>query len=420
VPLSLGDAIEKGVAAAPRLAEARARIAAAEATRTSRETLDGPTVTASAAYQRTNHVDEFGIPQAGGGIKILFPDIPNNYRARAEVALPLFTSGRVDALVAAAAAEEHATEADRDALVGDVRMDVTRAYWALVMTRERARVVQQALDRADAWVADVKVGVDAGLLAPNDYLSARAQRARESVQLIEARNVEALAQAELGRLTGLGPDARLTPTEALDVPVAEGVALLAQPVDALVARARKGRAERDALQLRAQSAEATGAAAADAGKPQVAVVGGVQPARPNQLFVPRADVWHTSWDATVNVSWLLWDGGRARADQAAANAQADAWRRRLDEFDAVLAVDIRQRVRDLQASAAALAASSEAVAAATEAHRVVEERFRAGVSTSTEVLDAQVALLEAELERTRITTNLRLGEARLVRTVGVR
>jgi len=118
------------------------------------------------------------------------------------------------------------------------------------------------------------------------------------------------------------------------------------------------------------------------------------------------------------VSWQLWDNGRSRADRAAAHAQAEAIRRRLDDFDALLAVEIRQRVLDLRASEAALQASSEAVAASTEAHRVVAERFRAGVATSTDVLDAQVALLQAELEHTQIVADLRLGEARLVRAVG--
>jgi outer membrane protein TolC len=58
------------------------------------------------------------------------------------------------------------------------------------------------------------------------------------------------------------------------------------------------------------------------------------------------------------------------------------------------------------------------VAAATEARRVVGERFAAGVATSTEMLDSDVALLEAELEQSRLQAALRIGEARLLRTVG--
>ncbi len=118
---------------------------------------------------------------------MIFPDIPNNYRLRAEVDVPLYTAGRVDALVESARADEQATAADLRAGEQDVRLDVTRAYWGLVTARESVKVLEQALDREDAWVRDVRARVDAGVLPPNDLLSAQAQRARESVQLIQRR-----------------------------------------------------------------------------------------------------------------------------------------------------------------------------------------------------------------------------------------
>jgi outer membrane protein TolC len=59
-----------------------------------------------------------------------------------------------------------------------------------------------------------------------------------------------------------------------------------------------------------------------------------------------------------------------------------------------------------------------AVRSAAEARRIVSERFNVGVATSTEVLDAQVALLQAELDRTRALANIRLAEARLHRAEG--
>jgi len=60
------------------------------------------------------------------------------------------------------------------------------------------------------------------------------------------------------------------------------------------------------------------------------------------------------------------------------------------------------------------------VASAAEARRVVAERFKAGLVTSTEVLDAQQALLLAEFDRTRALANARLAEARLDRALGNR
>jgi outer membrane protein TolC len=48
----------------------------------------------------------------------------------------------------------------------------------------------------------------------------------------------------------------------------------------------------------------------------------------------------------------------------------------------------------------------------------VAERYRAGVITQTEVLDAEFALLQAELDRTRALAGVRLAEARLARAIG--
>jgi outer membrane protein TolC len=49
---------------------------------------------------------------------------------------------------------------------------------------------------------------------------------------------------------------------------------------------------------------------------------------------------------------------------------------------------------------------------------VVSERFGAGVATSTDVLDAHVAVLQAELDRTHAIASARLAEARLARALG--
>jgi outer membrane protein len=79
---------------------------------------------------------------------------------------------------------------------------------------------------------------------------------------------------------------------------------------------------------------------------------------------------------------------------------------------------VRQRLAELAASRAAIAAAEDGVRAAAEARRVAGERFAAGVATSTDVLDTQVALLQAELDRAQALANARVAEARFVRAVG--
>jgi outer membrane protein TolC len=48
----------------------------------------------------------------------------------------------------------------------------------------------------------------------------------------------------------------------------------------------------------------------------------------------------------------------------------------------------------------------------------VGERYRAGVIAQTEVLDAEIARLQAELDRTRALAGVRFAEARLARALG--
>src|SRR5207248_7529259 len=103
---------------------------------------------------------------------------------------------------------------------------------------------------------------------------------------------------------------------------------------------------------------------------------------------------------------------------AEASAVARAADERVAEFDTMLAVELRQRASEIESSRAAIEAAGDALRSASEARRVVGERFSAGVATSTDVLDAQVALLQAELDRTQAIANARLARARLERALG--
>ena len=170
----------------------------------------------------------------------------------------------------------------------------------------------------------------------------------------------------------------------------------------------------DEIRGRRQREEAVSAEA----RPQVCITAGYDYMRPNPHRFPRADTWQYSWDASVNVSWQLWDGGRRGAQQAEAVATSLAVQARVKDFDRQVTFEVRQRRLELDSSRAAIDAAADGVRSAVEAQRVVTERFRAGVVTSTDVLDAEQAVLAAELDLTRSRVNARIAEARLARAVG--
>ncbi len=227
-------------------------------------------------------------------------------------------------------------------------------------------------------------------------------------------------EVALGRLIGVGPDATIEPTSPVDQTLPEVADFVGQPPAALASTGREQRGER----LSAAGAPVEPAGERERGRwpatrPTIGALAGVQPARPNQRFVPKTDQWKT-----------LVGSGRER-DVAAVGRRASQGRR-CSRHRAGRRVRSSDRTTSTRASpsrsgsacststpaARRSTASDEAVAAATEAHRVVAERFNAGVATSTDVLDAQLALLQAELERTQLMAALRVNEARLLRAVG--
>jgi outer membrane protein len=407
VPLSLAEALSKAVDASHRLAEVLARQEGAQAAIGIRRAADQPTVTVSGGYTRTNHVDEFGVLQPGIGVRVIYPDIPDNYFTRVALQWPIYTGGRTDALERAARAEARAAAADIDVTRADLRLEVVRAYWALATAEESIRVLQEALTRADAHLRDVRARFDAGLIPPNEIASAEAQRSRQMLQLIEARNVRNSVAADLKRLTGITQD--IAPVERLDVTSVSGGAGALTP---------RERAELVALKERVASAEERQQAAAAGRRPALSFIGAADYANPNPRIFPRMDIWRTSWELGISASWTLWDGGRVNAETAEAAAAVKSLRSRLADVTTQIATDVEQRRFDLDSARASVTAAVDSVRSAEEARRVVTERFNVGVATTTDVLDAQLALLQAELDRTRALASIKLAEARLERALG--
>jgi outer membrane protein len=415
IRVSLNDAITRGLENSHRLSEIKAREEGARAAAHTASLAGKPTVNAHASYSRTNHVTEFSFPQPNGTRLVVYPDVPDNFMSRLSFQWPIFTSGRIDALERAAEAEATAIASEIDAARADLRLEISRAYWASVTARETLRVLEESAARVEAQLRDARQRFDVGLIPPNEVSSLEAQRARERAQLIEASNLLESALIDLRRLMGAPPDAVIETTDTIDRPTPPPAFDAAANV---VAEALRDRPELKSLGSRVTAAELRQRAAAALTKPTINLTGGVDYANPNPRIFPRKAEWQDSWDVGVAVNWNFFDFGRSKAQQAEAAAAIKATRERMAEIESLVSADVRQRLMDRASAHAVVEASDVAVKSAMEARRVVGDRFAAGVATSTDVIVAQVAQLEVELARTRALANLRLAEARLERSMG--
>ena len=429
VHLTLPEAVARGLEASHRVVELAAREDAARAVQDQRGAATLPQVSLIASYTRTNHVDEFGVPNASGGIRIIYPDIPDNLRTRVDLQWPIYTGGRLQAMTKAAGADAAAASHDRDAARADLKLEITRSYWAVVTARASLHVVSQALGRTNAHLVDIRHQLSVGLVPPSDVLSVEAQEARQRMLLIEAQNIVETASADFRRLAGLEPETPFELVDALSTPDLRerGADSRGQvppsnaqtPSNKTVAdAARASRPERKALEFRIGAAAERVNAASAGSLPVLTAISGYDFARPNPRIFPIQKEWKPSWDVGINVRWPVFDGGRTRAEAAEAIANRRAAEARLREFDSIIDVEIAQRTADLRSAHASIEAAQAGVNAAAEARRVLADRFQAGVATNTDVLTAQVTLLQAELDVTRAIANARLAAARLDRAMG--
>jgi outer membrane protein TolC len=419
VRLTVDEAVARAIAASPRLARLSALEAAAEAQARGARADRWPQLDLGAGYTRRSEVPELAIfaptsdPTKPVERIVVFPNIQDNWRLRAGVALPIWTSGRLGGQIDAAEQGKAAASEDLRAGRSDLVLETKNAYWSLVTARESVRVLQESMKAYDAHLADARNRERFGMAARNEVLAVQVERDRVEFERLGAEAGADVAEANLHRLLDLPPSARVEPAEPLEAPLAPR-----PDVEALVAEAQAGRAERKALVARAAAAEALTGAERGARLPQVALTGGYYYANPNRDIVPPTSDWEDTWDVGVGLSWSVFDGGRRSANEARARAQADAARQQLRELDQAIRLEVTQRALELRTAEARLAVAERSVESAAESRRVAADRYREGVIPSSELLDAEVAHERAALARTEALAVLRLAAAGLDRAVG--
>lgn len=411
--LTLSAAIERARDASPRLAQLRSLESAADAGLRGARAQKRPQVELSAGYTRNSDVPELTLLTPGAPPRTIFPNIPDNYRSRLGVALPLYAGGRIDGSIAAADQERAAAAHDSEGGVADLVVETSAAYWSLVTAREEERVLREAIASYEAHLKQARDREQVGMAARNEVLAVQVERDRAELARLQAANAAEVANAGLVRLLGLADGSRLEATEPLDRP-----AVRSEDLEGLLAAALGARAERKALEARVAAAEAKARAERAGLRPQANLSAGYDYANPNNKILPREEAFQGTWDLGLNLSFTLFDGGRARAAVARAEAQAAAARQQLEDLERGIRLETTERYLDLRTADAAAEVAENSLEAARENRRVSRDRYEEGVASSSDLLDAETALLRADLDRAQALARVHLALAYLDRAVG--
>ncbi|WP_420801128.1 TolC family protein [Pseudomonas chlororaphis] len=310
-------------------------------------------------------------------------------------------------LLLAANASQDATLQSTFAMAAQAYNDALSAQRNLAASRQVAELAAQNLEAADAKYK-------AGAAALSDRL--QAQTALSQARLREVRDSGALHQA-LGIIAlrmGLPPE---TPLKlAGDLTPLPDIGFV-KAVDELLDEARRQHPGLLVAQARLKAAEASVEESRAAGRPSLSLTANLARNRMDQSLYP-GDYRERDRTIGLQLDIPLFDGFSRSYQVRNALARVESRRAELADTEQQVSLDVWGNYQTLNIETRRLARTSELVEQSRQALEVVQGRYRSGVGSMIELLNALTAYASAEELHTQALGNWQSSRLKLAADLG--
>jgi outer membrane protein TolC len=258
----------------------------------------------------------------------------------------------------------------------EIKLNVSEAYIASLRSGRAFEIAESAVASLASHAGDVEHFFTEGVVPRNDLLAARVALSDARQQAIRAHNARDISHASYNRMLHRPLDQKVdiedipAGTTLPDIGEATSRALHMRPELAGLS------AQITSLQMQAESVRASAG-------PQLALQGAYR------YEENRYQIYEDVWSATVGLKWDIFDGGIARNNAGHLIRKAESLRNVQSDTASIITLQVRQAWLDLRETLSRIEVTREATQQAEENLRVVKDRYREGVGTNTEVLDAE-------------------------------
>jgi len=350
------------------------------------------------------------------GVEVSFPVILNMWTLQGTVNVPLSDYLlRLTQNHASATKSKRAAELQERATRLQAQLDAKVAFYNWIRAKGGLIVAQQGLDTAKAHFEDVKVAEQVGSASRADLLAVEGQVASTELLVENSRNMASLAEEQLrvmmhdeaGKRYEIGEDIDAAVTPAPKVPLRE-----------LYAEALRQRLERQVIAETIASLRESRKVLNAGNFPRLDAFGNLYHQNPNTRVFPQEEKWATTWDVGVQLSWTINDTLTTGAQVSELDAkimEIEAQRAQLDDG---IRLQVTRAYNGLREAEVARDTTERQLTSAKESYRVRRELFRAGRATSSELTDAESALLKARFDALNARIDLRVARERLDNALG--
>jgi outer membrane protein len=408
--LTLQEAIQLSVKNSGQLKGAEAKIE--EATAALKEAVQRrlPDVNASASYLRLGKANIKMANKSSSGTPQASPEISQVAYGMLNASLPIYAGGRIKYGIEAAQYLQQATKLDAESQRPEVELNAINAYINLYKSGSVVSLVRENLETARQRIKDLTNLEQNGLLARNDLMKAQLQESNIELSLLDAENNWKLANVSTNLLLGLPENTTLEVDTTAVIPFTDQMKTL----DAYEQAALQNRKELEALTYRTKAAGVAVKSAAAEKLPSVALTGGYI-AADIPGFVTITNAVNIGVGVQYSLS-SLWKN-KSKVEQARSR------QKQIEITQGIVSDNIRLEInksyQNFILSQKKIEVYQKAIDQATENYRIVKNKFENSLATTTDVLDADVALLQSRINYSNAKADAVFAYNQLLQSAGL-
>lgn len=341
---------------------------------------------------------------------------PHNYSFGFSLYQPLYAAGKVGTAIRIAKYGFSYTDELIRAASNDISTEADKAYLDAVAANEEAQVFRDAEKVAQANLEVVEKLYNEGQTSEYELLRSQVRVANTRPDRIRAENASELKINYLKNILALEPETTIelgTNIEEIQIPDLN--------LDALISEAIANRPEL------AQSREMMNinkkliSIAKSGYKPDVGINSRIQwDSFKDDIGKTSVagDSWNRSWNVALVLTWPIFSGFETGGKVQQAKVDYNQSRLNDSQLKRQIQLEVRDAVGRVNEARQRVEALGETVSQAERGLQIGEVRFENGIGTQLELLDSQVALTVASVNRVAALHDLAVAVSSLRRAVG--
>lgn len=336
------------------------------------------------------------------------PSPTSNFNTQFLLTQPIFDQGKALLGMKLARLRSEGAENTREKVKQEIIFEVTSAFCQVILAKEDLKLALESEKSATAHVRLAEDLLKAGQVVKSDLLSAKVRLMEIKEMVIQASNNLEIARAALNKAMGIDQHELFEAEGALAYTKEE------RDLQDLINDALKQRPDLLFMDSKVKNASEA-----------------VTMAKTNYLpslnFMAQYDINDKDFgNHQSGESWSVWgifrfnlfDGLNTTSQVKEAKEQSSNLSHLQEELMNRIELEVRESFYRLREGEERVKVSNEAVAHAEESLRIVEDRYRAGLSNIIELLDNEVALTRARRNLLKARYDCRVARSRLDLAVG--